>query len=146
MCELRPDLKGNFNIGFSPEKAIPGNTLNEMQNNYRIIGSNKKTFNLVKKIHSKFSKNKIPLNVSDFQLVDRKIIDKFILLKDNFPFTRTLAFEYSDNFDTVSYTWQKRKFGKSKEPLKDYINTAMNGLVSVSDTPFRLILILGFIR
>ena len=90
---------------------------------------------------NKFSKNKIPLNVSDFQLVDRKIINKFILLKDNFPFTRTLAFEYSDNFDTVSYTWQKRIFGKSKEPLKDYINTAMNGLISVSDTPFRLILI-----
>ena len=94
---------------------------------------------------NKFSKNKIPLNVSDFQLVDRKIINKFILLKDNFPFTRTLAFEYSDNFDTVSYTWQKRVFGRSKEPLKDYINTAMNGLISVSDTPFRLILILGFI-
>ena len=59
MCKLRPDLKDNFNIGFSPEKAIPGNTLNEMQNNYRIIGSNKKTFNLVRKIYSKFSKNKI---------------------------------------------------------------------------------------
>ena len=59
MCKLRPDLKDNFNICFSPEKAIPGNTLNEMQNNYRIIGSNKKTFNLVRRIYSKFSKNKI---------------------------------------------------------------------------------------
>ncbi len=59
MNKLRPDLKKKFNICFIPEKAIPGKTLYEMQNNYRIIGSNKKTFNIVKKIYQKFSKNKI---------------------------------------------------------------------------------------
>ena len=96
-------------------------------------------------ILKKFSKNKIPLNVSDFQLVDKKIINRFIKLKDNLPFIRTLAFEYSDNFDTVNYTWKKRRYGKSKESLKDYINSAMNGLVSVSDAPFRLIIIARFI-
>ena len=96
-------------------------------------------------ILKKFSKNSIPLNVSDFQLVDRKIIDKFLELKDNLPFLRTLAFEYSDNFAIINYTWKKRIYGKSKESLKDYINSAMNGLVSVSDAPFRLIIIAGFI-
>ncbi len=55
----RPDLKNNFNICFIPEKAIPGNTIFEMQNNDRIIGSNEKTFRLVKKIYEKFSKKKI---------------------------------------------------------------------------------------
>ena len=107
-----------------------------------IMKSIRKFFYLILK---KFSKNKIPLNVSDFQLVDKKIIDKIVKLKDNFPFIRTLAFEYSDNFDTINYTWKKRTFGKSKEPLKDYIDSAMNGLISVSDAPFRLILIAGFI-
>ena len=107
-----------------------------------IMKTIRKFFYLILK---KFSKNKIPLNVSDFQLVDKKIIDKIVKLKDNFPFIRTLAFEYSDNFDTINYTWKKRTFGKSKEPLKDYIDSAMNGLISVSDAPFRLILIVGFI-
>ena len=92
-----------------------------------------------------FSKNKIPLNVTEFQLVDRKIVNKFVKLKNNFPFIRTLAFEYSENFDTVKYTWRKRVSGKSKETMAAYTNSAMNGLVSVSDTPFRLILILGCI-
>jgi glycosyltransferase involved in cell wall biosynthesis len=91
------------------------------------------------------SKNKIPLNVTEFQLVDRKIVNKFIKLRNNFPFVKTLAFEYSENFDTVKYTWRKRIYGKSKETMAAYINSAMNGLVSVSDTPFRLILILGLI-
>ncbi len=93
----------------------------------------------------KFAKNNIPLNVSDFQLVDRKIVNKFIELKDNLPFIRTLAFEYSENFDIVNYTWKKRVYGKSKENLKNYIDAAMHGLVSVSDAPFRLIIIAGFI-
>ncbi len=94
-------------------------------------------------ILKKFSKNNIPLNVSDFQLVDKKIISKIKKLKDNFPFIRTLAFEYSDNYKTIDYTWKKRKIGKSKEHLKDYISSAMKGLISVSDTPFRIILYAG---
>lgn len=92
-----------------------------------------------------FSKNIIPLNVTEFQIVDRKIVNKFIKLRNNFPFIRTLAFEYSENFDTVKYTWRKRVYGKSKETMTAYVNSAMNGLISVSDTPFRLILILGSI-
>ena len=103
---------------------------------------NKKIFYIVLK---KFSKNNIPLNVSDFQLVDRQIVNKFMKLRDNLPFIRTLAFEYSDNFDTINYTWKKRIHGRSKESLKDYVDSAMNGLISVSDAPFRLIIIAGFI-
>lgn len=57
--KLRPDLKGQLNICFSPEKAIPGNTLSEMKNNQRIIGADKKTFNLVKRIYQKFTIKKV---------------------------------------------------------------------------------------
>ena len=67
------------------------------------------------------------------------------MLKDNFPFIRTLAFEYSDNFKTINYTWKKRQSGKSKEPLRDYLNSAMNGLISVSNAPFRFILYTGIV-
>ena len=96
-------------------------------------------------ILQKFSHIKIPLNLGDFQLVDKKIVDKMVKLKDIFPFIRTLPFEYSDNFQTISYTWQKRKTGSRKDTLRDYINSGMNGLVSVSDAPFRLILVMGII-
>ena len=85
------------------------------------------------------------MNVSDFQLVDRKIINKFDLIPDSQPFITTLAFDYSDNYATVSYKWNKRRFGKSKEPLKALVNTAMSGILSVSDAPFRLVIFLGLI-
>ena len=93
----------------------------------------------------KISITEIPLNAGDFQLVDRKIINKMLETKDSYPFLRTLAFEYSENFKTISYKWKKRKIGNSKDTLKDYINSAMNGLISVSDAPFRLILVAGFL-
>ena len=79
-------------------------------------------------IINKISYNQIPMNVSDFQLVDRKIINKFDLIPDSQPFIRTLAFDYSDNYATVSYKWNKRRFGKSKEPLQALVNTAMSGI------------------
>ena len=93
----------------------------------------------------KISITKIPLNAGDFQFVDRKIINKMLEQNDSYPFLRTLAFEYSENYKTISYKWKKRKIGNSKEPLKVYINSAMNGLISVSDAPFRLILVAGFL-
>lgn len=96
-------------------------------------------------IINKISYNQIPMNVSDFQLVDRKIINKFHLISDSQPFIRTLAFDYSDNYAIVSYKWSKRKFGKSKEPFKALVNTAMSGILSVSDAPFRLVIFLGLI-
>tara|TARA_B100001057_G_C22807596_1_gene934116 strand:- start:186 stop:1127 length:942 start_codon:yes stop_codon:yes gene_type:complete len=114
----------------------------EQREEFFVMKYIRKFFYIILKI---FSKNKIPLNVTDFQIVDKKIITKFKKLNNNFPFIRTLAFEYSENFDTVKYTWKKRIYGKSKETMTEYMNSALNGLISVSDTPFRIILFTGCI-
>ncbi len=57
--KIRPDLINKYKICYVPEKAIPGNTIYEMQNNYRVIGSDLKTFKEVRKIYSKICKKKI---------------------------------------------------------------------------------------
>ncbi len=114
----------------------------EQREEFFVMKYIRKFFYIILKI---FSKNRIPLNVTDFQIVDKKIITKFKKLNNNFPFIRTLAFEYSENFDTVKYTWKKRIYGKSKETMTEYMNSALNGLISVSDTPFRIILFTGCI-
>ena len=135
--EKIPELIKNWENGF--DFVVGCRTQRE---EFFVMKSIRKIFYFILK---NFSKNDIPMNVGDFQLVDRKIVNKMIKLKDNFPFIRTLAFEYSDNFTTIEYTWKKRKTGKSKEFLKDYVSSAMNGLISVSDAPFRFILISGLI-
>jgi len=135
--ELIPELINKWNSGYD---FVVG--CRDKREEFFLMKSVRKFFYIVLK---KFSRNKIPLNVSDFQLVDRKIVNQMIKLKDVHPFIRTLAFEYSDNFTTILYKWKKRNIGKSKEPFKDLVNSAMNGLISVSDAPFRLTILLGFV-
>jgi hypothetical protein len=48
------------------------------------------------------------------------------------------------SFTTVSYTWAKRKEGKSKATFLVLIDQAINGLVSTSRIPARLALLFGF--
>ena len=135
--ELIPDLIEKWNSGYD---FVVG--CRDQRDEFFIMKFIRKFFYIILK---KFSVNNIPLNVSDFQLVDRKIVNEMIKLKDLHPFTRTLAFEYSDNFTTVNYKWLKRKTGKSKEPFKALVNTALTGIISVSDAPFRLAIFIGFI-
>ena len=136
-AEKIPDMINAWEQGFD---FVVG--CRDQREEFFIMKIIRKTYYILLK---KISMNKIPLNAADFQLVDRKIINKMLETDDNYPFLRTLAFEYSENYKTISYKWEKRKIGNSKETLKVYINTAMNGLISVSDAPFRLIIITGFL-
>ncbi len=135
--EKIPELVKNWEKGFD---FVVG--CRSQREEFFLMKQTRKLFYFILK---NFSKNEIPMNVSDFQLVDRKIVNQMIKLKDNFPFIRTLAFEYSDNYTTVDYTWKKREIGNSKEFFKDYISSAINGLISVSDAPFRFILMIGIL-
>ncbi|MAR60516.1 MAG: glycosyltransferase [Gammaproteobacteria bacterium] len=91
------------------------------------------------------SSNKIPMNISDYQLVDKKIIKEMLDINDLTPFIRTIPFFKTDNHKKLSYEWKRRKIGKSKTLFGTLFDTAMNGLVSVTNAPFRLILVSGFI-
>jgi len=135
--EKIPELVKNWQKGFD---FVVG--CRSQREEFFLMKQTRKFFYFILK---NFSKNEIPMNVSDFQLVDRKIVNQMVKLKDNFPFIRTLAFEYSDNYTTVEYTWKKREIGNSKEFFKDYISSAINGLISVSDAPFRFILMIGIL-
>ncbi len=49
--------KKKIHLAYCPERAIPGNTIYEMKNNYRVIGGiNNKSSSLARKIYSLFSK------------------------------------------------------------------------------------------
>ncbi len=135
--EKIPELVKNWQKGFD---FVVG--CRSQREEFFLMKQTRKFFYFILK---NFSKNEIPMNVSDFQLVDRKIVNQMVKLKDNFPFIRTLAFEYSDNYTTIEYTWKKREIGNSKEFFKDYISSAINGLISVSDAPFRFILMIGIL-
>ncbi len=91
------------------------------------------------------SNNMIPNDISDYQFVDKKIINEMKKVQDMSPFLRSLPFFITDNFKKIEYDMEKRKYGKSKFSLFSLIDYALNGLLNISYTPFRIVLFIGFI-
>ena len=91
------------------------------------------------------SSGKVPKNISDFQLVDKKILKEMLNIDDKNPFIRTLAFLKTDNHIGISYEWRKRKHGKSKEFFRAITDIGINGFISVTNAPFRIVLYSGFL-
>ena len=91
------------------------------------------------------SSGKVPKNISDFQLVDKKILKEMLNIDDKNPFIRTLAFLKTDNHIGISYEWGKREYGKSKEFFRALMDIGINGFISVTNAPFRIVLYTGIL-
>jgi len=96
------------------------------------------------RIIRKFADAVIPLNSGEFLLADRRVILSVLELDDAYPYIRGLIAQTSVRSSSVSYTWVRRKHGKSKNSYLDLIDQAINGFVSTSRVPARLALLFGF--
>jgi hypothetical protein len=86
----------------------------------------------------------VPLDVGDFQLVDRKVVDAMRKVDDAYPFMRMMTFEAGFTAVGVAYEWKKRERGMSKNRLLHLIDQGMNGLVTFWNAPLRLAIFAGF--
>ena len=93
----------------------------------------------------RFSGADIPLNSGEFLLADRRIIDSILEIDDEYPYIRGLIAQAGAKSSRIEYVWQKRKEGKSKNNLVSLIDQALNGFISTSRVPARLIMLIGFI-
>lgn len=87
----------------------------------------------------------MPPDVGDFQLVDRKVHDVIKGFDDSHPYTRAMAFEVGFRQVGVPYTLRARQRGVTKNRLINLIDQGMNGLISYSTAPIRLILLFGML-
>lgn len=86
-----------------------------------------------------------PVNVGDFQLIDKCVLDVMKKIDDARPFMRLMTFDCGFKSTGISYKWTKRKQGKSKNSLANMFDQGLNGLVSFSSAPLRLSLFIGMI-
>lgn len=95
---------------------------------------------------NKFSDIHIPKNVTEFQIIDRQILDALIQYKDYYPYIRGMLANIGFNKNSVAipYTWQERRSGISKNNFFHLIDQAINGLISFSSFPMRATVFLGF--
>ncbi len=86
----------------------------------------------------------IPLNVGEFQLVDRKVVDALRSCDDYYPYIRGLVANCGFKRAPVEYAWKARKRGFSKNRLYHLLDQGLNGLVSFTNVPMRMCLLGGF--
>ena len=96
-------------------------------------------------IISKITKTEFKSGVSDFRLFRRNVADAILNLKETSRFTRGIFNWVGFNTMYLPYVPNKRKYGKSKYPLKKCIKYAIDGITSSTVRPLEIIMPIGIV-
>jgi dolichol-phosphate mannosyltransferase len=97
------------------------------------------------KIINKISDTDIGFNCSDFRLMSRKVVDNFKRLKENARFIRGMVGWMGHKKIAVKFVCNKREMGRSKYSFKRKLRFALDGILSFSNFPIRIISLLGLV-
>jgi dolichol-phosphate mannosyltransferase len=94
---------------------------------------------------NRISEVKVPVDVGDFRLVDRRVLEVFSRMRESSRFVRGMFSWIGLRQTGVLYTRQERFAGETHYPLRKMLRFAMTGVISFSAAPLRAALNLGFI-
>ena len=94
---------------------------------------------------NRLSKVQIPLDVGDFRLLDRRVVDVLLAMPERDRFLRGMVSWIGFRQVAVMYARAERAAGESKYPLFKMLQFAADGVLSFSLTPLRLALWVGFL-
>jgi glycosyltransferase involved in cell wall biosynthesis len=92
---------------------------------------------------SRFANIKIPIDVGEFQFVDRRVVDALRQFDDYYPYLRGMIASCGFRSTGIEFTWRARKKGMSKNRLYHLIDQGLNGLISFTNLPLRLCMFCG---
>ncbi len=92
---------------------------------------------------SKFASIDIPVDVGEFQLVDRAVVEALRGFDDYYPYIRGMIANCGFRSTGVAYTWRARAKGMSKNRLFHLVDQGLNGLISFTKVPMRICLFFG---
>ena len=85
----------------------------------------------------------MPLDVGDFRLIDRKVVNALARMPEQDRYLRGMISWLGFSTTEVPFQRDERVAGESKYPLRAMIRLAVNGVVGFSDVPLRLALWFG---
>lgn len=89
---------------------------------------------------------KMDMNASsDFKLIDRKVVNVLLELRERNTFFRALTFWAGFHTTTVEYEVQERQFGTTKWSLVSLMKYAITNATSFSTLPLQLVTVMGMI-
>ena len=86
----------------------------------------------------------IPLDVGDFRLLDRKVVDVLLAMPERDRFLRGMVSWIGFKQVAVIYDRAPRRAGESKYPLMKMLRFAVDSVLSFSFVPLRLAIWVGF--
>lgn len=89
------------------------------------------------KVHNRFANDKIPENVGDYRLMDRKVVDAINLLPERQRFMKGIFSWVGFNTTTLNYRRSTRIGGKSKFSIFKLWNLALEAITSFSTIPLK---------
>lgn len=95
------------------------------------------------RLHNRISDLKIPENVGDFRLMDRKVVDALGKLPESSRFMKGLYAWIGFRVTTVEFVRDERKAGSTKFTGWKLWNFALDGITSFSTSPLRMWTYLG---
>ena len=87
----------------------------------------------------------IPKDTGDFRLVDRKVVEVINELPEHNKFLRGLFSWVGFEQKELEYERKERVEGKTKYPLKKMIKLGLDGIISFSSKPLKIVGGLGFL-
>lgn len=87
----------------------------------------------------------IPIDVGDFRLMSRRVVEHLKELKEKDRFVRGLVSWIGFKQTGVEYLRDKRYAGETKFPYRKMVKFALDGITSFSDVPLKLATWLGYI-
>lgn len=91
----------------------------------------------------RFSQIDIPVDTGDFRLVDRKALDAFLSMREGQRFVRGMFTWVGFKQIGVEFERAERFAGETHYPFKKMLKLAVDGILSFSYVPLRMILSLG---
>ncbi|MCB0431423.1 MAG: glycosyltransferase family 2 protein [Flavobacteriales bacterium] len=87
----------------------------------------------------------IPLDTGDFRLIDRKVVDQLKHMPEQNKFLRGQIAWLGFRQTEVTFSRDKRKYGKTGYSLAKMFRFAMDGITGFSDRPLLMVSRLGFL-
>ena len=91
------------------------------------------------RVLKKLSDIDIPVDTGDFRLIDRKVIDSLCNLSEHNKYIRGLVVWVGYTQYAYEYDRQERIAGTTKYPFKKMLKLALDGIISFSTKPLKII-------
>lgn len=85
----------------------------------------------------------IPADTGDFRLIDRKVVEAILSMKEHGTFLRGMVSWVGFSQCAFPFRRAERFAGETKYPLKKMLKLALDGIFSFSTTPIRFLLLGG---